>query len=45
MVSSWLNKIQLKFIRSDNAGENKKLQEKCDAEGFGIIFEYTATGM
>ena len=27
-----------------NAGENKKLEEKCDADGFGIIFEYTATG-
>ena len=50
MVSSWLKgnkdmcKIQVKFIRCDNAGENKKLEEKCDAEGLGIIFEYTATG-
>ena len=36
--------IQVKFIRYDNAGENKKLEEKCDAEGLGISFEYTATG-
>ena len=49
MVSSWLKglkdkyKIQVKFIRCDNAGENKKLEEKCDAEGLGIIFEYTAS--
>ena len=50
MVSSWLKglknkyKIQVEFIGCDNAGENKKLEEKCDAEGLGIIFEYTATG-
>ena len=50
MVSSWLKgikdkcKIQVKFIRHDNVGENKKLEGKCDAEGLGIIFEYTATG-
>ena len=24
--------------------ENKKLEEKCNADGLGIIFEYTATG-
>ena len=50
MVSSWLKglndkyKIQVLFIQCDNAGENRKLEEKCDAEGLGIIFEYTATG-
>ena len=50
MVSSWLKgikdkyKIHVKFIRCDNAGENKKLEGKYDAEGLGIIFEYTATG-
>ena len=36
--------IQVKFIRCDNAGENKKLEEKCDTQGLGISFEYTATG-
>ena len=36
-------KIQVKLIRCDNTGENKKLEEKCDAEGLGIIIEYTAT--
>ena len=50
MVSSWLKaikdkyKIHVKFIRCDNAGENKKLEENCDAEWLGIIFEYTARG-
>ena len=35
MVSSWLKgikdkyKIHVKFIRCDNAGENKRLEEKC----------------
>ena len=37
-------KIQVTYILCDNAGENKKLEEKCSVEGLGIIFEYTATG-
>ena len=37
-------KIQVKFIWCDNATENKKLKEKCNTEGLGIIFEYTMTG-
>ena len=50
MISSWLKglrdkyKMQIKFIHCDNAGENKKHEEKCNADGLGIIFEYTATG-
>ena len=50
MISSWLKglkdkyKIQVKFIQCDNARENKKLEEKCNVEGLGIIFEYTTTG-
>ena len=49
-VSSWLKglkhkyNIQVEFIHCDNAGENKKLAEKCNADGLGTIFEYTATG-
>ena len=45
MVKGWKDKynIQVKFICCDNAGENKKLEEKCNTEGLGIIFEYTAT--
>ena len=31
-------------MHCDNAGENMKLEEKYDADGLGIIFEYTATG-
>ena len=40
MISSWLKgvkdkyKIQVKFIRCDNAEENKKLEEKGDAGSF-----------
>ena len=50
MVSSWLKSlkdkynIQVKFIHCDNAGENKKLEGKCNADGLGIIFVFTATG-
>ena len=50
MISSWLKglkdkyKIQVNVICSNNAGENKILEEKCYVEGLGIIFEYTATG-
>jgi transposase InsO family protein len=36
--------MTVKKIRCDNAGENKKLQELCDTEGLGIIFEYSAPG-
>ena len=28
----------------DKAGENKKLEEKCNADRLGMILEYTATG-
>ena len=36
--------LGVKFIHCNNAGENKKPEEKCNADGLGIIFEYTATG-
>ena len=32
----------VKYIRCDNAGENKKLKEKCDRLKLGIEFEFTA---
>ena len=50
MVSSWLKglkekyKIQVKYIHCDNAGKIKKLEEKCNADGLGVIFEYAASG-
>ena len=50
LISSWLKglkdkyKIQVNVIHCDNARENKKLEEKCNMEGLGIIFECTATG-
>ena len=43
-IERYKYKIQVKIIHSNNAGENKKLEEKCCVEGLGIIFEYTATG-
>ena len=36
--------IQVQTIRCDNAGENRALQQSCQAEGLGIKFEYTAPG-
>ena len=34
----------VKFVRMDNAGENKLLEKRCDSETWklGIVFEYTA---
>ena len=37
-------KIQVKIIRCDNAGENKVLERESDKIDLGIIFEYTAPG-
>eukprot|EP00984_Skeletonema_dohrnii_P022875 scaffold11976_cov67-Skeletonema_dohrnii-CCMP3373.AAC.1 len=34
----------VKYIRCDNSGENRKLEELCKQEGLGITFEYTAPG-
>jgi transposase InsO family protein len=36
--------IQIKTIRCDNAGENKKLESQCKKIGITIKFEYTAPG-
>ena len=34
----------VKYIRLDNAGENKKLERDCKNDGLGIKFEWTAPG-
>ena len=34
----------VKFIRCDNAGENKHLERKCKNAGLNITFEYTSPG-
>jgi transposase InsO family protein len=34
----------VKYIRCDNAGENKSLENECLRQGLGITFEYTAPG-
>ena len=38
------HRIEIKRIRLDNSGENKSLQEECDKQNLGIIFEFTAPG-
>ena len=39
-----LNNKEVKFIRCDNAGENKTLEQECLNQGFNIQFEYTPPG-
>ena len=36
------SKIEVKYIRCDNAPESKKLEEACEKKGLGITFEYIA---
>ena len=36
-------KKNVKCIRLDNAGENKKLEQDCRNDGLGIKFEWTAS--
>ena len=36
--------IEIKRIRLDNRGENKRLQKECNKENLGMIFEFTAPG-
>ena len=36
--------IDIKYIRLDNSGENGSLQNECDKQNLGIIFEFSAPG-
>ena len=36
--------IDIEYIRLDNCGENKGLQDECKNQNLGIIFEFTAPG-
>jgi len=36
--------LKIKFIRCDNAGENKSLEEACIAHNMEIVVEYTPAG-
>ena len=36
--------IDIKYIRLDNSGENRSLQNECDKQNLGIIFEFSAPG-
>ena len=38
------NNVTTKFIRYDNTGRNKKLEEECKKKGLWITLEYTAVG-
>ena len=50
LISRFLNQlkdqhgIEIKIIRCDNAGENKKMDDACIEQRMGIKFEYTAFG-
>ena len=47
-VIPWIKEMRskkhgrVKYIRCDNAGENKVLEEMCKHEGLGVTFEYTS---
>ena len=36
--------IDIKYVRLDNSGENRRLQNECAKQNLGIIFEFTAPG-
>ena len=36
--------IDIKYIRLDNSGENRSLQNECDQQNLGIIFGFSAPG-
>ena len=36
--------IEIMKIGLDNSGENKSLQEECDKQNLGVIFEFTTPG-
>ena len=45
-IIKWLeaNNKQVKYIRCDNAGENRALEKACNDGGYNITFEYTPPG-
>jgi len=36
--------IFVRYIRCDNAGENRVLEQECNKHSFGILFEYSSAG-
>ena len=50
MIPMWINRmsrkygIEIKRIRLDNSGETRSLQNECDKQNLGVIFEFTAPG-
>ena len=36
--------IDIKYVRLDNSGENRSIQNECAKQNLGIIFEFTAPG-
>ena len=45
-IKGLINKysIDVKRIRLDDSGVNRRLQRECDKQNLGIIFEFTASG-
>ena len=37
-------RVDIKYIRLENSGENRSLKQECDKQNLGIIFEFTAPG-
>ena len=50
MIPIWIQElkdkygIDIKYIRLDNSGESRSLQNECDKQNLGIIFEFSAPG-
>ena len=50
ILPAWMNElkakhgIDIKYVRLDNSGENRVLQQECSKQNLGIIFEFTAPG-
>ena len=50
LLPVWIKELKtkygtdIKYIRLDNSGENRSLQNECDKQNLGIIFEFTAPG-
>ena len=48
LLPIWIKELKakygtdIKYIRLDNSGENRRLQKECDKQNLGIIFEFTA---
>ena len=42
LLPNWIKELKAKYVY--NSGENKGLQDECEKQNLGIIFEFTAPG-